>query len=194
MTAPPAAGLRGYVAAVAGALGLSVAGAHHEVTDTTTAYIALTEHSPTLPDRDLMLTWTDIVGWTLAIEPGRPGQARWCWLGWSETRCRQRPWSRGSWTRYWRAGPSTRHRRLVPAHWPSASPATSATTATSRPATVCVPKTPSTQVKAPTPVLIARDGPGSLAYTVSQSSDPLVCRPGSTAGSKWGANMCAERP
>lgn len=75
VTALPAAGLRGYVAAVAGALGLSVAGAHHEVTDTTTAYIALTEHSPTLPDRDLMLTWTDIVGWTLAIEPGRPGQA-----------------------------------------------------------------------------------------------------------------------
>jgi hypothetical protein len=70
-----AGGLSGYVAAVAGALGLSVAGVHHEVTDTATAYIALAEHSPAAPDRDLMLTWTDSAGWTLAVEPGRPGQA-----------------------------------------------------------------------------------------------------------------------
>ena len=70
----PADGLRGYVAAVATALGLSAAGVHHEVTDTTTAYIALTEHSPAVPDQDLMLTWTDTAGWTLAIEPGRPSQ------------------------------------------------------------------------------------------------------------------------
>ncbi|HEX3589266.1 MAG TPA: DUF6292 family protein [Pseudonocardiaceae bacterium] len=75
VTALPAGGLRGYVAAVADSLGLSVAGVHHEVTDTATAYIALTERSRTAPDRDLMLTWTDRTGWTLAIEPGRPGQA-----------------------------------------------------------------------------------------------------------------------
>jgi hypothetical protein len=75
VTALPAGGLRGYVAAVADALGLSVAGVHHEVTDTATAYIALTERSPRAPDRDLMLTWTDVTGWTLAIEPGRPDQA-----------------------------------------------------------------------------------------------------------------------
>jgi hypothetical protein len=68
-------GLSGYVAAVARALGVSVEGAHHEITDTATAYIALAQHSPTVPGRDLMLTWTDVAGWTLATEPDRPDQA-----------------------------------------------------------------------------------------------------------------------
>ena len=67
-------GLAGYVEEVADALGLSAAGIGYEVTDAATGYIALLTRSPTAPDRDLMLAWTDTSGWELAIEPTRPGE------------------------------------------------------------------------------------------------------------------------
>ncbi|KAA2261383.1 hypothetical protein F0L68_16435 [Solihabitans fulvus] len=70
-----APGLSCYVEAVAGAIGLSPAGIGSEIADTATAYIALTARSSALPDRDLMLAWTDTAGWVLATEPARPGQA-----------------------------------------------------------------------------------------------------------------------
>lgn len=69
-----ALGLAGYVEEVAAALGLSAAGIGYEVTDTATGYIALVTRSPTAPDSDLMLTWTDTGGWVLAVEPDRPGE------------------------------------------------------------------------------------------------------------------------
>lgn len=50
------------------------------------------------------------------------------------------------------------------------------------------------QVKAPAPVLIARNGPGSLVRHRRASSDPLACRPGSTAGSKWAARPPDHKP
>lgn len=69
------ADLRRYVEAVADALGLSPAGVGYEVADTATGYVALAARCPALPNRDLMLTWSDTGGWVLATEPTRPRQA-----------------------------------------------------------------------------------------------------------------------
>lgn len=61
-------GLAGYVQAVAQALQVSVEATNSEVSDTATAYLALTTRSPSYPDRDLMLVWSERCGWALAVE------------------------------------------------------------------------------------------------------------------------------
>ncbi|QFZ24382.1 hypothetical protein EKG83_20510 [Saccharothrix syringae] len=59
-----------YVRAVADALGVPPEGTTHEVTDTVTAYVALSCRAPEHPDRDLMLVWTERRGWELSVETG----------------------------------------------------------------------------------------------------------------------------
>jgi hypothetical protein len=63
-----ARGLAGYVHAVAGQLNVSAEATSYEVSDTATAYLALSAQSPVHPDRDLMLVWTERHGWALAVE------------------------------------------------------------------------------------------------------------------------------
>jgi hypothetical protein len=63
-----ARGLTGYVRAVAGALNLGVEATGFEVSDTATAYLALAVRSPEHFGRDLMLVWTELHGWALAVE------------------------------------------------------------------------------------------------------------------------------
>ncbi|GAA2827348.1 DUF6292 family protein [Crossiella cryophila] len=65
---PLSQALSSYVHAVAAALGVSTDGALCEVTDTATAYLALTRRWPGLPGHDLMLTWTERHGWLVAVE------------------------------------------------------------------------------------------------------------------------------
>jgi len=69
-----ARGLAGYVHAVADLLHISIEATAHEVSDTATAYLALSERSPVHPDHDLMLVWTEREGWALAVEtaPAEP--------------------------------------------------------------------------------------------------------------------------
>ena len=69
-----ARGLGGYVHAVAGLLHISTEATAYEVSDTATAYLALSERSPGHPDHDLMLVWTERQGWALAVEtaPAEP--------------------------------------------------------------------------------------------------------------------------
>lgn len=69
-----ATALRGYVRAVAVAVGVPQDGTSHEVTDTVTAYLALTRRWHEYPDRDLMLVWGESQGWAVAVEtkPGEP--------------------------------------------------------------------------------------------------------------------------
>ena len=63
-----AAGLAGYVRAVARALNVSAEATASEVSDTATAYLALSVRSTTHPGRDLMLVWTERRGWALSVE------------------------------------------------------------------------------------------------------------------------------
>ncbi|CAL9532146.1 hypothetical protein SUDANB95_04022 [Actinosynnema sp. ALI-1.44] len=57
-------GLAGYVRAVAQQVGVPPEGTEYEVSDTVTAYLALTEGT----ERDLMLVWSDVHGWSIAVE------------------------------------------------------------------------------------------------------------------------------
>jgi hypothetical protein len=85
MTDHPAAGLAqgldGYLHAVAEAIGVPLDGSSYEVSDTVTAYLALTRRWSRRPGRDLMLVWDETGGWSIAIEtdPGEPPEviARW---------------------------------------------------------------------------------------------------------------------
>jgi len=61
-------GLAGYVRAVAGALNVDAEATAFEVSDTATAYLALSVRSPAHPGRDLMLVWTERQGWALSVE------------------------------------------------------------------------------------------------------------------------------
>lgn len=61
-------GLAGYLRAVAKAVGVPSEGTTCEVTDTATAYLALTRRWPARPGRDLMLVWTARTGWILSVE------------------------------------------------------------------------------------------------------------------------------
>ena len=63
-----ARGLAGYVRSVAGQLHVSREATAYEVSDTATAYVALSARSSVHPDRDLMLVWTEQHGWALAVE------------------------------------------------------------------------------------------------------------------------------
>ena len=63
-----ARGLAGYVRAVACMLHVGREATDYEVSDTATAYVALSPRSSVHPGRDLMLVWTERQGWTLAVE------------------------------------------------------------------------------------------------------------------------------
>lgn len=66
-------GLAGYVRAVAAAVGVPGEGTESEISDTATAYLGLARRSAELPDRDLMLLWSEQVGWHIAVETD-PGE------------------------------------------------------------------------------------------------------------------------
>lgn len=57
-----------YVGAVAALLGVPPEATSFEITDTATAYLALTPRCPGRDDRDLMLTWSERDGWIVAEE------------------------------------------------------------------------------------------------------------------------------
>lgn len=61
-------GLAGYLSAVATAVGVPVEGTSYEVSDTATAYLALIRRLPDRPDHDLMLVWSERVGWAISVE------------------------------------------------------------------------------------------------------------------------------
>lgn len=61
-------GLAGYVHAVADAIGVPADGTSFEVSDTLTAYLALTPRWSGRPGRDLMLVWSEHAGWAVAVE------------------------------------------------------------------------------------------------------------------------------
>ena len=60
--------LKRYVHAVADLVGVPAEGTTCEVTDTITAYLALTGHHGAQPGRDLMLVWSERQGWALSVE------------------------------------------------------------------------------------------------------------------------------
>ncbi|QFZ24690.1 hypothetical protein EKG83_34795 [Saccharothrix syringae] len=64
-----ATALAGYVRAVAAEVGVPPEGTEFEVSDTTTAYLALAEGA----GRDLMLVWSSEHGWSVAVETD-PGE------------------------------------------------------------------------------------------------------------------------
>lgn len=66
--APLRNGLAGYVRAVAAAVHVPLEATEFEISDTTTAYLALTERWILRPGRDLMLLWTERHGWSVAVE------------------------------------------------------------------------------------------------------------------------------
>jgi Family of unknown function (DUF6292) len=68
-----ARGLAGYVRAVAQAVAAPPEGATSEVSDTATAYVALTQQWPGRPGQDLMLVWSEHEGWGVAVET-RPSE------------------------------------------------------------------------------------------------------------------------
>lgn len=61
-------GLAGYLRAVAAAVGVPAEGTTCEISDTATAYLALTRRCPARPGRDLMLVWSERTGWTVSVE------------------------------------------------------------------------------------------------------------------------------
>ncbi|PWW56924.1 hypothetical protein DFQ13_110126 [Actinokineospora spheciospongiae] len=67
------AALDAYVRAVATTVGVPPEGVTCEVTDTATAYLALSRRVPEHPGRDLMLLWTEGQGWAVSVET-RPGE------------------------------------------------------------------------------------------------------------------------
>jgi hypothetical protein len=60
--------LKRYVHAVADLVGVPADGTACEVTDTVTAYVALTGRHGDQPGRDLMLVWSERQGWTVSVE------------------------------------------------------------------------------------------------------------------------------
>ncbi|CAM3307919.1 DUF6292 domain-containing protein [Kibdelosporangium persicum] len=61
-------GLAGYLRAVAKRIGVPAEGTTFEISDTATAYLALTRRSPAWPARDLMLVWSERTGWIVSVE------------------------------------------------------------------------------------------------------------------------------
>jgi len=60
--------LGGYVRAVAAALGVPDESTTVEISDTATAYLGLSRRWPDRPDQDVMLVWSELRGWSLAVE------------------------------------------------------------------------------------------------------------------------------
>ncbi|MEV7041556.1 DUF6292 family protein [Amycolatopsis sp. NPDC051061] len=63
-------GLRGYVAAVAGAVGVGLESCTLDAGTPAAAYIALDWRLTRFPDHDLALVWDEVHGWAAAIEDG----------------------------------------------------------------------------------------------------------------------------
>jgi len=61
-------GLRGYVAAVAGAVGVGLESCTLDAGTPAAAYIALDSRLARFPDHDLALVWDEVHGWAAAIE------------------------------------------------------------------------------------------------------------------------------
>ena len=61
--------LRGYIEAVAEAMGVEPSATWHEYGPPSTAYVALPDRWPNNASRFLMLQWASEDGWTLAVEP-----------------------------------------------------------------------------------------------------------------------------
>lgn len=59
-----------YVMSVAEAVGVAAEGVTWEVTDTVTAYLALSGRSADHPGRDTMLVWNERQGWVISVETG----------------------------------------------------------------------------------------------------------------------------
>lgn len=67
-------GLAGYLRAVAEAVEVSAEGTSFEISDTATAYLGLTRRWLGRPGDDLMLVWSELRGWAVAVET-IPGEA-----------------------------------------------------------------------------------------------------------------------
>ncbi|MFC0430312.1 DUF6292 family protein [Kutzneria buriramensis] len=63
-----ARGLASYVHTVAAELRVPRHAVHHEVSELSTAYLALHRRSPVFPELDLMLLWDERHGWSVALE------------------------------------------------------------------------------------------------------------------------------
>lgn len=63
-----ARGLANYVVSVAAALRVPGHAVHHEVSELSSAYLALHRRSPVFPEMDLMLLWDERHGWSVALE------------------------------------------------------------------------------------------------------------------------------
>lgn len=63
-----ASGLAGYVSEVASAVNVAQEAVTFEVSDTATAYVGLSKRRSDRPDRDLMLIWSELHGWAVAVE------------------------------------------------------------------------------------------------------------------------------
>ncbi len=63
-----ARGLTSYVDSVAAALTMPRHAVHHEVSELSSAYLALHRRSPVFPELDLMLLWDERHGWSVALE------------------------------------------------------------------------------------------------------------------------------
>ena len=63
-----ARGLSRYVYSVAAALMVPRHAVHHEVSELSSAYLALPRRSPAFPELDLMLLWDERHGWSVALE------------------------------------------------------------------------------------------------------------------------------
>ena len=63
-------GLGEYVRAVAAAVGVPDESTTVEISDTATAYLGLPRRWPDRPDHDVMLVWSELRGWSLAVETG----------------------------------------------------------------------------------------------------------------------------
>lgn len=61
-------GLRGYLAAVADALGVGLESCAIDPQPPASAYLALDQRVPTYPERDLALLWDERYGWSAAVE------------------------------------------------------------------------------------------------------------------------------
>jgi hypothetical protein len=63
-----ARGLTRYVHSVAAALAVPRHAVQHEVSELSSAYLALHRRSPAFPELDLMLLWDERHGWSVALE------------------------------------------------------------------------------------------------------------------------------
>jgi acetyl esterase/lipase len=61
-------GLGEYVRAVAAAVGVPDESTTVEISDTATAYLGLPRRWRDRPDHDVMLVWSELRGWSLAVE------------------------------------------------------------------------------------------------------------------------------